>query len=39
MHSTEMPASVGVHGPGEMMIWSGFSAAISSHVIWSLRWT
>ena len=27
--SLEMPASRGVHGPGEMQIRSGFSAAIS----------
>ena len=37
--SLEMPASFGVHGPGEMMMCVGFSAAISSSVIWSLRTT
>jgi len=33
-----MPASFGVHGPGETQMWSGFSRRISSSVIWSLRW-
>ena len=34
-----MPASAGVQGPGEMMMWLGASAAISSSVIASLRRT
>ncbi len=33
------PASSGVQGPGEMMIWVGRFASISSSVIWSLRTT
>ena len=37
--SFEMPASFGVHGPGEMMMCVGFSSAIWSSVIWSLRTT
>ena len=37
--SVEMPASCGVHGPGEMMMWLGASAATSSSVISSLRRT
>ena len=35
----EMPASVGVHGPGEMITRSGLRSKISSTVIWSLRKT
>jgi hypothetical protein len=31
-----IPASLGVHGPGEMTIFSGLSAAISLGVISSL---
>ena len=34
---TEMPASFGVHGPGEMTMCAGASRAISSSVISSLR--
>ena len=34
-----MPASLGVHGPGEMTMRSGCSCSISSSVIWSLRRT
>ena len=37
--SVEMPASCGVHGPGEMMMWLGASAATSSSDISSLRHT
>ena len=33
MHSTEMPASLGVQGPGETIRWLGFLSAIWSHVI------
>jgi len=39
MSGTEIPASAGVHGPGEMTIRSGAIASISSSVIWSLRAT
>ena len=39
MTSLEMPASFGVHGPGEMTTASGFSASISATVISSLRFT
>ena len=35
----EMPASVGVHGPGEMITRSGLRSSSSSTVIWSLRKT
>ena len=34
-----MPASFGVHGPGEITMCDGRLAAISSSVIASLRWT
>ena len=34
-----MPASLGVQGPGEMMMWSGFRAWASAMVILSLRKT
>jgi len=37
--SQEMPASLGVHGPGEITRWLGAFAAISSPVIRSLRCT
>jgi len=33
------PASLGVHGPGEMTIFSGASRSMSSSVIWSFRTT
>jgi hypothetical protein len=33
----ETPASLGVHGPGEITIFSGWSASISSNVILLLR--
>jgi len=39
MRSSEMPASLGVHGPGEIAIASGARAAIASTVIASLRST
>ena len=35
MHSTEIPASLGVQGPGETIKWLGLFAAISSQVILS----
>jgi hypothetical protein len=35
--ATEMPASAGEQGPGEITMRSGFIAAISSRVIASLR--
>jgi hypothetical protein len=35
--ATEMPASAGEHGPGEITMRSGFIAAISLSVIASLR--
>ena len=35
--ATEMPASFGEQGPGEMTRWSGFIAAISFSVMASLR--
>src|SRR5437879_2544560 len=35
--SVEIPASPGEHGPGEMMIWEGRSASISSGVVVSWR--
>ena len=38
MTSLLMPASFGVHGPGEMQMWPGLSFAIWSMVIRSLRW-
>ena len=37
--STEIPASAGVQGPGEMMMWLGARAAISSSVTASFRRT
>ncbi len=37
--SLDMPAFSGVHGPGEMTIFSGASSAISSRVVSSLRTT
>ena len=37
--SVEMPASAGVHGPGEMMIWLGARRSTSSSCISSLRRT
>ena len=37
--SVEMPASRGVHGPGEMMMWVGASASTSSIDFSSLRHT
>ena len=33
----EIPASSGVHGPGEMIRWVGCFASISSRLIWSFR--
>ena len=38
MRSSEMPASFGEHGPGEMQIFSGARAFTSSTVRASLRW-
>ncbi len=35
----EIPASRGDFGPGEITMWSGFIAAISSRVISSWRFT
>jgi hypothetical protein len=37
--ATEIPASFGVHGPGETTIYCGFSFSICSTVISSLRKT
>ena len=37
--SQEMPASLGVQGPGEMTIFSGLMSSISSRLIWLLRKT
>jgi len=37
--STDTPASLGVHGPGEITMRSGFKAAISATVSSSLRIT
>ena len=37
--STEMPASFGVHGPGEMTMRSGARRSTSSSVMRSLRKT
>jgi hypothetical protein len=37
--SLQIPASLGVHGPGDRMMCVGFEAAISSSVIWSFRTT
>ena len=37
--SLEMPASMGVHGPGETTIPAGDMASTSSAVILSLRFT
>ncbi len=39
MVASEMPASFGVHGPGEMTILSGRSRAISSTEASSFRTT
>jgi len=35
----ESPASLGLQGPGETMMRSGFRSAICSSEIWSLRST
>ena len=39
MTSTETPASAGVQGPGEMMMWVARSAATSATLTTSLRTT
>ena len=35
--SKEIPASLGVHGPGDMTMWLGFKVSISLIEISSLR--